>query len=122
MALNKKQIEELKAQLEETQSRIINNAKRTLKGEIEFADEDLPDEMDMASSIYEQNLSLRLRGRERALLDKVQAALLRIEEGGFGICQECEEKISLARLRARPVAALCIQCKDEQERNEKAYV
>jgi DnaK suppressor protein len=122
MALNKKQIEELKAQLEETQSRIINNAKRTLKGEIEFADEDLPDEMDMASSIYEQNLSLRLRGRERALLDKVQAALLRIEEGGFGICQECEEKISLARLRARPVATLCIQCKDEQERNEKAYV
>ena len=120
--MTKKQLEELKGILVEQQDVIIKNAKRTLKNEIDLADEDLPDEMDMASSVYEQNLILRLRGRERHLLDKVQTALQRIEIGDFGTCEECDEEIGLARLRARPVTTLCIQCKEDQERREKAYV
>ena len=120
--MNKKQLEEFRGILAEQRTRLIENAKRTLKSEIELSDDDLPDEMDMASSVYEQNLSLRLRGRERHLLDKIELALQRIEDGEFGICDECEEKIGLARLRARPVTTLCINCKEEQERREKAYV
>jgi DnaK suppressor protein len=115
--LTKKQLEEFRQRLLEDRGRLIRNARRTLKHE-----NDLPDEMDMASSVYEQNLSLRLRGRERGLLNKIELALERIEEGEFGICEECGEKIGLARLKARPVTTLCISCKEEQERQEKAYV
>ena len=120
--LTKKQIEEIRVTLEEQRLRIVNNAKRTLKNEIELAEEDLPDEMDLASSVYEQNLSLRLRGRERFLLDKIEEALGRIQEGEFGECDECGEAIGIARLRARPVTTLCISCKEEQEKREKAFV
>lgn len=120
--MTKKQIEEIRVTLEEQRLRIVNNAKRTLKNEIELAEEDLPDEMDLASSVYEQNLSLRLRGRERFLLDKIEEALGRIQEGEFGECDECGEAIGIARLRARPVTTLCISCKEEQEKREKAFV
>ncbi len=120
--MTKKQLHEFRGILEEKRDQIYENARRTLKTEIELSDDDLPDEMDMASSVYEQNLSLRLRGRERHLLDKVDLALSRIDDNSFGICEECEEKISLTRLRARPVTTLCIQCKEDQEQREKAYV
>ena len=120
--MNKKQLEELRSILEEQRSRIVENARRTLKNEIELSNDDLPDEMDMASSVYEQNLSLRLRGRERMLLDKIELALQRITDGEYGVCDECGGKISLTRLRARPVTTMCIACKEEQERRERAYV
>ena len=120
--MTKKQLEELQNQLASQKERILENARRTLKGEIELAEEDLPDEMDLASSVYEQNLSLRLRGRERGLLEKVKAALQRIEDGGYGECEECGDEIGIVRLRARPVTTLCIHCKEEQEQREKAFV
>lgn len=120
--MTKKHLEEIKALLTENYDKIVDNAKRTLKEEIELAPEDLPDEMDLASSVYEQNLSLRLRGRERGLLEKIAAALRRIEEGEFGECEECGEDIGIGRLRARPVTTYCIQCKEDQEKREKAFV
>lgn len=120
--MQKKHIEELRKLLEDQRNRLLENARRTLKGEIELAEEDLPDEMDLASSVYEQNLSLRLRGRERGLLNKITDTLERMAEGDFGECEECGDEIGIARLRARPVTTLCIQCKEEQERREKAFV
>jgi DnaK suppressor protein len=62
---------------------------------------------------------LRIRDRERRLINKIKEALERIENGTFGICEMCEEDISEARLKARPVTTLCIDCKIEQEKNEK---
>jgi DnaK suppressor protein len=50
---------------------------------------------------------------------KIREALERIEDGEFGICESCEEMIGEARLKARPVTTLCIDCKTEQERQEK---
>jgi DnaK suppressor protein len=119
--LKKKQIAEFKSILVAQRERIIENARRTLKHEIELPSEELPDEMDLASSVYEQNLSLRLRGRERGLLEKIDAAIVRLEEGIFGECQECGDPIGDARLRARPVTTLCIRCKEEQEEKERAF-
>jgi DnaK suppressor protein len=54
-------------------------------------------------------------------LKKIERALLKIDEGTFGICEECEEPISIKRLEARPETTLCIRCKEDQERMEKAY-
>ncbi|MBD5642010.1 MAG: RNA polymerase-binding protein DksA, partial [Desulfovibrio sp.] len=62
--------------------------------------------------------TLRLRDRERRLIRKIQGALQRIEDGTYGVCEECGEDISLARLKARPVTRLCIHCKARQEEDE----
>jgi DnaK suppressor protein len=77
--------------------------------------------MDLASSEYLQSFQFRLRGREKTFLKKIDHAIAKIEAGTFGICEECEEPISMKRLEARPETTLCIRCKEDQERNEKAY-
>ena len=82
---------------------------------------DLPDEMDLASSEYLQSFTFRLRGREKVFLDKIEKALRKIEDGSFGVCEECGEEISIKRLEARPETTLCIRCKEDQERMEKDY-
>jgi DnaK suppressor protein len=53
------------------------------------------------------------------LLTKIDEALQRIEDGEFGICEECGQPIGLKRLKARPVVSLCIECKTKQEEEEK---
>ncbi len=65
------------------------------------------------------NFSLRLREREGKLIRKIKTALEKLEEGDFGICEECGEEISEERLKVRPMAALCIKCKKKQEAIEK---
>lgn len=77
------------------------------------------DPADRASQESDQFFTLRLRDRDRKLITKVKAALERIEDGTYGICEECGEEISIPRLKARPVTTLCIQCKSQQEEEEK---
>ena len=64
--------------------------------------DDLADEIDQASSEYAQSMIFRLRDREKFLLAKIDKALARIESGTFGVCEKCEEEISVKRLEARP--------------------
>ena len=78
-----------------------------------------PDPNDRATQESDRSFELRIRDRERKLINKIKEALERIEEGTFGICEVCEEEIGEARLKARPVTTLCIDCKMEQERKEK---
>jgi DnaK suppressor protein len=83
--------------------------------------DDLPDEMDLAASEGMQSFEFRLRGREKTFLQKIDRALRKIEEGDFGVCEECGEEISSKRLEARPETTLCIRCKEDQERHEKDF-
>lgn len=76
------------------------------------------DPADRATMESDRTFTLRLRDRERKLIKKIQDALQRIEDGNFGICEECGEDISVARLKARPVTKLCINCKSRQEDEE----
>lgn len=78
-----------------------------------------PDPIDRASLESDRNFLLRVRDRERKLMLKIQEALQRIEEGTFGICEQCGCEISEGRLEARPVTTFCIECKEEQENKEK---
>jgi DnaK suppressor protein len=82
--------------------------------------EKFPDPTDRATMETDRSFNLRLREREGHLLKKIEDALERIDNGSFGICEHCGEEISLARLEARPVSTLCIQCKTIQEELEKA--
>jgi len=78
-----------------------------------------PDPNDRATQESDRTFELRIRDRERRLLNKIREALERIDEGTFGTCEMCGEQISEARLKARPVTTLCINCKIEQEKREK---
>ena len=119
--LKKKELTRFRGILEEKREEILRNAKRTLNEDMTLDVDDLPDEMDLASSEYLQSFQFRLRGREKTFLKKIDHALAKIDGGTFGICEECGEPISMKRLEARPETTLCIRCKEDQERNEKAY-
>jgi DnaK suppressor protein len=78
-----------------------------------------PDPTDRAYQETERNFELRIRDRERKLILKIKEALARIEDGTFGICEECGADISEERLKARPVTTLCLKCKETAEAEEK---
>ena len=119
--MNQKDLKRYKKMLEDSKQALLESAKKTLLEESNFDTDDLPDEIDLASSEYAQSMVFRLRDREKFLLKKIELALKRIEEGTFGVCERCEEDISPKRLEARPVTTLCIRCKEEQEKKEKSY-
>jgi len=119
--MNKVQLKKFKTLLTEKRDEIVKKAKQTLEEDMTLDSNDLPDEMDLASSEYLQSFTFRLRGREKVFLDKIEKALRKIEDGSFGTCEECAEEISVKRLEARPETTLCIRCKEDQERHEKDY-
>jgi DnaK suppressor protein len=83
------------------------------------AGEELPDPNDRASREADRTHALRLRDRDRKLIAKIEEALGRIDAGTFGRCESCGGRISPARLKARPVTTLCIDCKREAEQRER---
>ena len=117
--MKKRDMQRFKKILLEQRNELLQNARRTLSGDIHLDPDDFPDEIDTASS--EMNLAFqgRLRERERGLLSKINQALDKIEQGIYGECESCGEQISLKRIEARPVAELCIDCKAEQEALER---
>ena len=104
--------------LNENRRKLIEKARRAMSGDIHLDPNDFPDEIDTASS--ESGLAFigRLRERERVLIQKIDIALEKIEDGTYGVCASCDEDIGVQRLMARPVADLCIDCKSQQERLE----
>jgi DnaK suppressor protein len=116
--MDKEKIEEFQKILQEQLDELLREAGKTVS---EMTDEksNFPDPTDRASLESDRNFELRIRDRERKLIMKIREALERIEDGEFGICESCEEPIGEARLKARPVTTLCIDCKTEQERQEK---
>lgn len=120
-ALKKKDLKRFRDILLARKKEILRNAQRTLSEDMTLESDDLPDEMDLASSEYLQSFTFRLRGREKTFLQKIDHALEKIEAGSFGLCEQCGESISIKRLEARLETTLCIRCKEDQERIEKAY-
>jgi DnaK suppressor protein len=118
-ALTKKELKKFQELLEEKRKDVLDRARRMLDEGMVLDANDLPDEMDLASSEYIQSFEFRLRGREKSLLSKLDLALKKIEDGSFGICEICEEPIGKKRLEARPETSLCIKCKEDQEREER---
>jgi len=117
--LTKREIQKFRALLAAQRDELVGNAKRALSGDIHVDPDDFPDEMDTASSEVNLQFTGRLREREQGLLSKIDAALEKIDRGEYGKCMNCGEDIGIARLRARPVAELCIECKAEEEKLER---
>lgn len=79
-----------------------------------------PDILDRAVYEGQRAVAFRIRERERFLIWKIKDALRRIEEGTYGICEECGEDIPIARLKARPVTNYCLGCKTRMEAQERS--
>lgn len=118
--MNNDQLQKFKEQLEQMKEDIISDVEQTLN-DMTSQNGNIPDPNDRATVESERSFELRLRSRERKLLDKIDEAIARIENSEYGICDECGEKIRLQRLQARPVAKFCINCKTKQEQQEKIH-
>ena len=107
------------ANLENRLEELLSHADNTVSGMTQ-PKENFPDPTDRASLESERNFMLRIRDRENKLIKKIRSALERIENGTFGVCEECGEDITIKRLKARPVTTQCIDCKTKEEASEKA--
>ena len=76
---------------------------------------------DRATSETDRAIELRARDRQRKLIAKIDSALLRIEDGSYGYCEESGEPIGLKRLDARPIATLSLEAQERHERRERVY-
>jgi DnaK suppressor protein len=99
---------------------ILRESRETLA---HLADENntLPDIADRASTETDRSLELRTRDRQRKLINKIESALKRIDDGSYGYCEETGDPISLRRLDARPIATLSIEAQERHERRERVH-
>ncbi len=117
--MRKRDSEHCRAILLMQRDSILENATRVRKGELEIDRDDSPDELDMALAESSLSFAGQIRERESKLLSRIEEALERIDLGDYGECTSCGEEVGVKRLLARPVARLCITCKDEQELLER---
>jgi DnaK suppressor protein len=118
MAMDFEKSEYFKSILQEEMRQLLDEAGKTVS-EMTSDNTNFPDPNDRATQESDRSFELRIRDRERRLINKIREALERIDNGTFGICEVCGDEISEARLKVRPVTTLCIDCKIEQEKKEK---
>jgi DnaK suppressor protein len=118
--MNPRQLEYFRQKLLRWRAELLAESTETL---LHLKEESLaePDLTDRASLETERALELRTRDRERKLISKIDAALLRIEDGSYGYCEETDEPISLRRLEARPIATLSLEAQERHERMERTH-
>ena len=105
--------------LNERKQELLTGAGKTVDDMDEDGNGNFPDPTDRAALESDRNFTLRIRDRERKLIAKIEEALRRLEDGSYGVCEECGETIGTERLKARPVTTLCIACKADQEERER---
>jgi DnaK suppressor protein len=118
--MNERQREYFRRKLMAWKDEILRESRETLVA-LQSENENHPDIADRASSETDRAIELRARDRQRKLISKIDSALLRIEEGAYGYCEETGEPISLKRLDARPIATLSVEAQERHERRERVY-
>lgn len=117
--MNEQQLAFFRHRLSEMEAQLRANADQTTVNLRETTV--VPDPADRATIEEEHALELRTRDRERKLLKKVQAAIVRIDEGDYGYCEETGEPIGVARLMARPTTTLSLEAQQRRELKQKMY-
>ena len=118
--MNPKQLNYFKELLLSWKTDLLNDSSTTLEN-LKQESSNKPDNNDRASIESERSLELRTRDRARKLLNKINKALRKIEEGTYGYCEETMEPISIERLKARPIATLSLESQEVHEKFEKVY-
>lgn len=100
---------------------LLHDSEETIHNTLQTTELQKPDIADRAAAETDHALELRTRDRERKLISKINEALLRIDDGSYGFCEETGEPISIGRLDARPIATLSIEAQEKHERLEKTH-
>ena len=116
--MNAKMKEYFKQKLMSWKKDLLKESSQTLNN-LQNENEAKPDITDRASEEIDRSFELRTRDRERKLINKIDAALQRIEDGSYGYCDETGDPISIKRLEARPVATLSLEAQEMHEKAEK---
>ena len=116
--MNAKMKEYFRQKLVNWKQDLLKESSQTLNN-LQNENETKPDITDRASEEIDRSFELRTRDRERKLINKIDAALQRIEDGSYGYCDETGDPISIKRLEARPVATLSLEAQEMHEKAEK---
>ena len=116
--MNAKMKEYFRQKLISWKKDLLRESSQTLNN-LQNENEAKPDMTDRASEEIDRSFELRTRDRERKLINKIDAALQRIEDGSYGYCDETGDPISIKRLEARPVATLSLEAQEMHEKAEK---
>ena len=116
--MNAKMKEYFRLKLVNWKNELLKESSQTLSN-LQSENEAKPDVTDRASEEIDRSFELRTRDRERKLINKIEAALQRINDGSYGYCDETGDPISIKRLEARPVATLSLEAQEMHEKAEK---
>jgi DnaK suppressor protein len=116
--MNSRDLKYFKNRLHEWLDVLLHQSNGAINGMLKYAERPI-DTVDQAAMENERAMALRIRTREKFLIRKIQQSLQDIEIGEYGICDVCGERITLKRLKARPVTRHCIRCKTEMEKRER---
>ncbi len=119
--MTKKELEKFKEQLLELKKSILNGSLLKPSEDLHVSTDDLADETDLASCVINQEVIFNIRSRELNKLRLIESALQRIEEGVYGLCDDCDEEIGGQRLKNQPWTNLCIIHAEEREREFSKY-
>jgi DnaK suppressor protein len=114
-------LKEYKARLLKEKQEILNGGILTSQEDLTVSPDDLPDEADLATSVINQQVTFEMRQRQMTKLRAIEEALMRIEDGTFGFCEECDEPIGKKRLSNQPWSTLCIEHAEERERESARF-
>jgi DnaK suppressor protein len=118
--MNAPQLEFFRKTLLNWRAELVRDAGETLSN-LNNGNLQQPDMADRASLETDHQIELRTRDRERKLINKIDEAIFRIEDGSYGFCQETDEPIGLKRLMARPIAVLSLEAQERHERQERTH-
>ena len=118
--MNDKQVEYFRRKLLNWKAELLAGSRDTIET-MKGGTRNIPDVTDRASEETDRALELRTRDRARKLVNKIEAALRRIEDGEFGYCSVTGDPISLKRLDARPIATMSLEAQEKHERREKVH-
>lgn len=119
--MNPVMLEYFRLKLIEWRTELLKESAETIKHTLQETELQKPDIADRASAETDHALELRTRDRERKLINKINQALDRIDDGEYGYCEETGEPISIPRLKARPNATLSLEAQERHERMERTH-
>jgi len=125
--VSKRNYDKIKQQLEEKRKQIAAGIDHITNDNLNMSQRDASGDLsgytfhmaDVATDNFDREFSLDIASNEQQLLNRIDEALKKIEEGTYGICESCEVNISMERLKAVPYARLCIKCAEEEEKKAK---
>ncbi|MFA4889528.1 MAG: TraR/DksA family transcriptional regulator [Candidatus Omnitrophota bacterium] len=122
--LSKKELNDFKKLIQKTKESVLDGIKHISDDTLKKSQKDASGDMsgysyhmaDVATDTYDREFSLGIASNERGILYELDDAAKRIEEGTFGICEECSGPIAKNRLKAVPQARLCVKCQEKKEK------